>query len=62
MQEAIIRQARFLRGSVQLPADKSIAQRAVLLAAIAEGETLLTPVAEAQDCRRAVAVAKALGA
>jgi len=62
MQEAFIHQARVLQGSVQLPTDKSIAQRAVLLAAIAEGETLLTPVADAQDCQRAVAVARALGA
>lgn len=62
MQEAIIHQSRVLRGSVQPPADKSIAQRAVLLAAIAEGETQLTPVTDAQDCQRAVAVARALGA
>ena len=59
--DALITRAQPLKGSVVLPADKAIAQRAVLLSALAEGDTQLAPWPAAEDCQRAVDVVRALG-
>lgn len=50
-----------LRGTLRMPADKAICQRAVLIAALAEGRTTVAPWPEAEDCQRALALIQALG-
>lgn len=50
-----------LRGTVTIPGDKSISHRAVLLAALAEGRSLITGLLEGEDVRRTIAAFRALG-
>lgn len=49
-------------GVVRAPASKSLSQRAVLLAALAEGESLVRFASDCDDTRAAVRAAQALGA
>ncbi|HEY1326160.1 MAG TPA: 3-phosphoshikimate 1-carboxyvinyltransferase [Casimicrobiaceae bacterium] len=49
------------RGTVALPGSKSITNRTLLLAALAEGDTTLTGVLDADDTRRMVDALQALG-
>jgi 3-phosphoshikimate 1-carboxyvinyltransferase len=58
---ALIRPASSLRGRLQAPPDKSIGQRAVLIAALAEGETELRPWPSGDDCQRALDLIQRLG-
>ena len=51
-----------LAGSVAPPGDKSISHRAILLGAMAEGETVATGLLEGHDVLRTAAAARALGA
>lgn len=51
-----------LKGVFAVPGDKSISHRAVLLAAMAHGESTLSGVLESQDVRSTVGVVEALGA
>jgi 3-phosphoshikimate 1-carboxyvinyltransferase len=51
-----------LRGSLRPPSDKSISHRAALIAAMAEGETLLDDYLDAADTRSTLAAVQALGA
>jgi 3-phosphoshikimate 1-carboxyvinyltransferase len=59
--KALIRQASSFRGRLSVPPDKSIGQRAVLIAALAEGETELRPWPSGDDCRQALALIQHLG-
>jgi 3-phosphoshikimate 1-carboxyvinyltransferase len=54
--------ANSLNGTVHLPADKSISHRAALLAAIAEGETVIKNYAASDDCASTLGCVEALGA
>ena len=49
-------------GTARVPASKSIAHRALLLAALAEGRSELHPVPDADDVRATLACIRALGA
>jgi len=51
-----------LIGEVRLPTDKSVSHRAVLLAAMAEGESFLIGVLDSADVRSTIAACEALGA
>ena len=51
-----------LRGRVQVPGDKSISHRALLLAAHAEGRSRLTGLSDGDDVARTAAAVGALGA
>jgi len=51
-----------LRGSLRPPADKSISHRAALIAAMAEGETVVEGYLDSADTRSTLAATKALGA
>jgi 3-phosphoshikimate 1-carboxyvinyltransferase len=51
-----------LRGSVEVPGDKSISHRAVLFAAMAEGTSHVKGVLDSQDVRASIAAVEALGA
>ena len=62
MEFRITTATRPLAGDLRLPTDKSISHRAVLLAAMAEGESNLTGVLDSADVRATIAAAEALGA
>jgi 3-phosphoshikimate 1-carboxyvinyltransferase len=51
-----------LRGELRLPGDKSISHRALLLAAMADGESRITGAGDGADVRSTAAVMEALGA
>lgn len=54
--------SRALSGDVTVPGDKSISHRALLLGALAEGETCVSGLLEADDVLRTAAIVRALGA
>ncbi|HXQ59500.1 MAG TPA: 3-phosphoshikimate 1-carboxyvinyltransferase [Acidimicrobiales bacterium] len=53
---------RPLRGTVSVPGDKSISHRALLLAAVAEGTSVVEGLSDGDDVRRTAAAVTALGA
>jgi 3-phosphoshikimate 1-carboxyvinyltransferase len=57
----IIRKAKGLSGRGKVPGDKSISHRALLLGAIAEGETRIRNFLPAADCLATLACVQALG-
>lgn len=48
-------------GEVRVPGDKSISHRALILGALAEGETEIRGLLEAEDCLATLAILRALG-
>jgi 3-phosphoshikimate 1-carboxyvinyltransferase len=50
-----------LRGSIQVPGDKSVSHRALILAAIAEGESLITGFLEGEDTLATARILEQLG-
>jgi 3-phosphoshikimate 1-carboxyvinyltransferase len=57
-----VRGGNALFGSVRVPGDKSISHRALLLAALAEGESTITGLSDGDDVRRTLLAVRALGA
>ena len=57
----LVEPARTLTGHVVVPGDKSISHRAVLLGAIADGETVVSGFGRAGDTESTVAAVRALG-
>jgi 3-phosphoshikimate 1-carboxyvinyltransferase len=57
----VVRPARTVRGSVQLPGDKSISHRYAMLAGIAEGPSRLENYSTGADCASTLACLRALG-
>src|SRR5690242_16268690 len=53
--------AQALVGTVNLPADKSISHRAALLAAIADGTTMIDNYANSEDCSATLACLEGFG-
>lgn len=53
--------ARRVSGSLSVPGDKSISHRALLLGAIAEGQTRITGFLESEDCHATLGALRALG-
>lgn len=62
MSRAATEPGRPLRGEVDLPGDKSITQRAVLLGALAPGMTRIRGGNPGEDAKAALGIARALGA
>ncbi len=58
---AVVRPARRLRGELRLPGDKSISHRALLLAALAEGESRILGAGDGADVRTTAALLAQLG-
>src|SRR5579862_5573451 len=56
------RRSRPLRGTAQVPGDKSISQRALILGAMAEGETRISGLLESEDVLNTGGAMRALGA
>ena len=59
---ARIRHAARLRGEVRLPGDKSISHRALIMAALAEGESRIHEASDGADVRSTAGIIEALGA
>jgi 3-phosphoshikimate 1-carboxyvinyltransferase len=59
---ARIRHAARLRGEVRLPGDKSISHRALIMAALAEGESQIHGTSDGADVRSTAGIIEALGA
>ncbi len=59
---AASRPARPLTGRIRVPGDKSISHRALMLGALAVGETRITGLLEGEDVLRTAAAMRALGA
>jgi len=57
-----ISEATHLRGEPRLPGDKSISHRALILAALAEGKSLITGAGDGRDVAATAAIVAALGA
>ncbi len=58
----VIRPARGVSGAIRLPGDKSISHRYAMLAALAEGTTLLSNYSTGRDCASTLQCMNALGA
>jgi 3-phosphoshikimate 1-carboxyvinyltransferase len=58
----VVRPARRLRGELTLPGDKSISHRALMLAALAEGESRIVGAGDGADVRSTAGIVAALGA
>jgi 3-phosphoshikimate 1-carboxyvinyltransferase len=56
-----IKPAAKLRGEVQIPGDKSISHRAVMLGAIATGETIIENLLTGADCLRTISCLEKMG-
>ena len=56
-----LKAAKILSGTVALPGDKSISHRYAMLAAIAEGESVIRHFAASQDCHSTLKCLSALG-
>jgi len=59
---AVVRTARRLRGELTLPGDKSISHRALMLAALAEGQSRIDGAGDGADVRSTAGIVAALGA
>lgn len=59
--EITLRPARNLAGTVRLPGDKSISHRYALLAALAEGRSVLENFSTGEDCAHTLSCLRALG-
>jgi 3-phosphoshikimate 1-carboxyvinyltransferase len=59
--QVIVRPARNVRGSVQLPGDKSISHRYAMLAGIAEGRSRLENYSTGADCASTLGCMRSLG-
>src|SRR3954469_2194931 len=56
------RRAAPLKGTAQVPGDKSISQRALILGALAEGQTRITGLLESGDVHSTAGALRGLGA
>jgi len=61
MRKITVNQAKKLKGEIRVPGDKSISHRAVMLGALAEGETLVHNFLSSADCRATVECFRKLG-
>ena len=59
--EIVVRPARNVRGSVQLPGDKSISHRYAMLASIAEGPSRIENYSTGADCASTLGCVRTLG-
>ena len=56
-----VKKSKALQGEIIIPADKSISHRAVMLASLAEGRTLITNFSSGADCHSTLELFKKLG-
>jgi 3-phosphoshikimate 1-carboxyvinyltransferase len=58
---AVVRPATLVAGELRVPGDKSIAHRALILAALAEGESTIRGLPDSDDVRATIACLRSLG-
>lgn len=61
MERITIKRSQGLSGTIQVPGDKSITHRAVIIAAIAEGKTAVWGFLPAEDCLATIQAFRAMG-
>lgn len=61
MKAAVIKPGRALQGRIEVPGDKSITHRAIMLGGLAHGRTVVRGYLPADDCLRTVAAIRAMG-
>ena len=61
MNDILIKGAEPLRGTINVPGDKSISHRAIMLGSLAQGETEVYNFAYSEDCLRSVRAFRDLG-
>ncbi|WP_031516246.1 3-phosphoshikimate 1-carboxyvinyltransferase [Desulfofalx alkaliphila] len=61
MKKIVVNQCKRLEGVVSVPGDKSISHRAVMLGALARGQTVIHNFLMAEDCISTIACFRALG-
>lgn len=61
MRSLTIQPGGALRGTISVPGDKSITHRAIMLSALAEGETTITGYCQGEDCLNTVRAFRAMG-
>ena len=59
---ALVEPVARLRGEIRLPGDKSVSHRALMLAALAAGESRITGAGDGADVRSTAGICRALGA
>lgn len=59
--KVVVRTARRLLGSIEIPGDKSISHRAAILGSLAVGPTDITNYLEGEDCLHTLRILEALG-
>ena len=62
MTELFVNLAPVLRGAVRVPGDKSASHRAVLISAMADGESTIEGLSTGDDVQRTLSIVEALGA
>jgi 3-phosphoshikimate 1-carboxyvinyltransferase len=61
MSSLTIKPARSLRGAIAVPGDKSVTHRAVMLASLAQGRSLITGYCRGEDCLNTMRACQAMG-
>ncbi|OEH93441.1 3-phosphoshikimate 1-carboxyvinyltransferase [Bacillus solimangrovi] len=61
MEKRLHAQTKGLRGTIEIPGDKSISHRAVMFGALAEGRTTITNFLEGEDCLSTISCFQEMG-
>src|ERR671920_2594918 len=61
MDSLTITQGGFFQGTLSVPGDKSVTHRAIMLSALADGETRITGYCRGDDCLRTLQAFRAMG-
>ena len=56
-----VKRGEGLRGEISVPGDKSISHRSIILASLAEGESIISGLLEGEDCLATIEVFKKMG-
>lgn len=57
----VIHQTRTIKGTIKVPGDKSISHRALILASLSEGKSIIKGISECEDCISTINCLKDLG-
>ncbi len=61
MSEIRVRPIKLLRGAITLPGDKSISHRAIMLASLARGKTLVSGISKGEDVLKTISAFQSMG-
>jgi 3-phosphoshikimate 1-carboxyvinyltransferase len=62
MKKLIVQKAARLQGDIQVPGDKSVSHRAIMMGSLAEGVTRVENFLESADCLATLRIFQAMGA